>query len=79
MLTLVSIDGDACALSGGKAELVRYYKAKRVKQFRWHGSKGLHNATDYARWVEAKAPYEVAFTRYYEPWGIMLRCSFCPL
>ena len=71
-------DGGACALSGGKAELLRHYEAAEVKPFLYDHKTTLHNATDYDRWAKAKAPYEVAFSAGYEPWGIVLRCSFDP-
>ena len=44
-----------------------------MKPFLYNHKRTLHNATDYDRWAKAEAPYEVAFSAGYEPWGIVLR------
>ena len=51
-----------------------HWRAEEVLQFNGKAYPWGHMLTDYERWANATAPYEIDYQPGYEPWGISHRC-----
>ncbi|NIG60408.1 glycosyltransferase-like 1B [Pontoporia blainvillei] len=58
---------------GSKAELLALLDAGSLHTFRYHEWPRGHAPTDYARWREAQAPYQVQWAADYEPYVVVPR------
>ncbi|XP_032759628.1 LARGE xylosyl- and glucuronyltransferase 2 isoform X4 [Rattus rattus] len=64
---------DYLSFPNSKAELLTLLDAGSLHTFRYHEWPQGHASTDYTRWREAQAPYQVQWSADYEPYVVVPR------